>query len=229
MKIINKIFLLFLIILFSACQNFQKKTLNAKELFEKTKSQAKRGYYIEALEGISKLKYQFPYSPYSVKADLLKADIAFDQGEWEQALKTYEIFSDLYPRHEKAPYAYFRQVLSWDRQVPKKAARDLSLAQGALKSADNFIKKYPQSPHIKEVKKIKKEILQRLEEKELHIAGFYLKKSRYKAALGRLQDLIKKNPSKKNLKTALTLALRAVRKENNKEMEKNILNKLKNL
>ena len=228
MKIINKILLLLMLCL-NACQSFQKKTLSAKELFEKTKSQAKRGYYIEALEGISKLKYQFPYSPYSIQADLLKADIAFDQGEWGQALKTYEIFLELYPRHEKAQYAYFKQVLSWNRQVPKKAARDLSLAQGALTAAEGFIKKYPKSLHLEEVKKIKKEILQKVEEKELHIARFYFKTSRYKAALGRLKDLIKKSPSKKNLKLALLLAKRAAKKQNNKKLEQEYSEKLKKI
>ena len=80
-----------------ACQSFEKTPKTAQDMLEKAQSQAKRGYYIEALDTILKLKYQFPYSTQAEKADLLKADVSFDQTEWESASKAYQTFIQLHP------------------------------------------------------------------------------------------------------------------------------------
>ena len=196
-----------------SCQSFNKDAKTAHEMLEKAQSQANRGYYLEALETILKLKYQFPYSTQAAKADLLKADVFFEQMEWESASKAYQNFIHLHPSHVEAEYAYYKQILSWNRQIPKIPARDLSLSDKALSLITSFLKKYPKGKYIKEIEGIKNKIHDKITKKEIQIARFYFKKEKYsKETLNRLDTVILKYPESKWQKEALDLALKFAEK-----------------
>lgn len=220
------IFLLISFLPILHCSNLNKKPETDQDFFEKAQGQFKRGLYLEALDTILELKYQFPYSPYSVSGDLLTADVHFDQRDWPMAQKAYRMFIDLYPQHKKVEYAYFRQVLSWNHQIPKIAGRDLSLSDKTIEVVKTFLKKYPKSKWADQVKKIKDEIYQRKIEKELKIAQLYFKKKKYNPALDRLEFLIKEHSQSKWYKQALVLAVKISQKMENKKLEKKYLKKL---
>jgi len=193
----------------SACQSFNKDAKTAPELLKKAQSQANRGYYVEALDTILKLKYQFPYSAQAKKADLLKADVFFDQGEWESATKAYQNFIHLHPYHPEVEYAFYRQVVSWNRQIPRIPDRDLSLSDKALNLIVEFLKKYPKGKHTKEIKEVQTEIHDKLTKKEIQIAQFYFKKKKFsKETLKRLDTVISKYPKSKWHQEALDLAMK---------------------
>ncbi len=196
-----------------ACQSTDKTAKTAQELFEKAQGHAKRGYYTEALEAILKLKYQFPYSVQAKKADLLKADIFFEQTEWESAAKAYQTFIYLHPAHSKLEYAYYRQIVSWNRQIPRISDRDLSLSEKALSLISDFLKKHSKGKYAKQVKNIQNEIHDKLTEKEIQIAQFYFKKKKYSTeTLNRLDAVILKYPKSKWRRKALSLALKFAEK-----------------
>ena len=196
-----------------ACQSFNKDAKTASQLLEKAQSQSKRGYYVEALDTILKLKYQFPYSSQVEKADLLKADIFFNQMEWKSASKAYQNFIHLHPSHSEVEYARYRQILSWNRQIPKIPDRDLSLSDKALSLISDFLKKYRKGKYTKEIQKINNEIHDKITKKEIQIAQFYFKKKKYsKETLNRLETVILKYPKSKWNKEALDLALKFAEK-----------------
>ena len=195
--------------LWTSCQSLNKPAKTAQEMLEKAQSQAKRGYYAEALSTILKLKYQFPYSTQAEKADLLKADVFFEQMEWESAGKAYQNFIHLHPSHSKAEYARYRQILSWNKQIPKIPDRDLSLSDKTLSLITGFLKKQKKGKYTKEIKDIKNKIHDKLTKKEIQIAQFYFKKKKYsKETLNRLDIVISKYPKSKWQKEALDLALK---------------------
>lgn len=201
----------FIIISFflGACQSADKTTKTAQELLETAQSQAKRGYYVEALDTILKLKYQFPYSTQATKADLLKADVFFDQQEWESAGKAYQNFIQLHPLNSEVEYAYYRQILSWNRQIPKIPDRDISLSDKAISLINDFVKKHSKGKYIKQVREIQTEIHDKITKKEIQIVQFYFKKKKYsKETLDRLDTVILKYPKSKWHQEALDLALK---------------------
>lgn len=211
-----------------ACQSFNKNAKTAKEMLEKAQSQANKGYYAEALSTILKLKYQFPYSVQAQKADLLKADVFFDQMEWESASRAYQNFIHLHPSHSSAEYARYRQILSWNRQIPKIPDRDLSLSNKALSLIVNFLKKHPKGKYTKEIKDIKTEIHDKLTKKEIQIAYFYFKKKKYsKETLKRLNTVILNYPKSKWRKEALNLALKFAEKLGDSSKMKYYLKQIK--
>lgn len=215
-------------LLLSACQSFNKEAKTAPEMLEKAQSQADRGYYIEALDTILQLKYQFPYSDQAKKADLLKADVFFDQQEWESASKAYQNFIHLHPSHSKVEYAFYRQILSWNRQIPKIPDRDLSLSDRALSLITEFLKKYPKGKYIKEIKDMQNEIHDKITKKEIQIAQFYFKKKKFsKETLNRLDNVILKYPKSKWQKEALDLAIKFAKQLGDNSKVKNYSKQIK--
>ena len=211
-----------------ACQSSDKTAKTAQELFEKAKNQAKRGYYVEALNTILKLKYQFPYSTQAEKADLLKADVFFDQTEWESAGKAYQTFIHLHPAHSEVEYAYYRQIVSWNKQIPRIPDRDLSLSEKTLSLISDFLKKYSKGKYSKQVKDIQNEIHDKLTKKEIQIAQFYFKKKKYsKETLNRLDAVILKYPKSKWRQEALALALQFAEKLGNSSKMKQYSKQIK--
>ena len=189
-------FILFIFFFFLACETTDKeRSLTAQELLAKAERQSNRGYYLEAIETLSKLKYLYPYSEFGSQADLLKADMAYKQSEWNQAEQSYRNFQALYPSHSKKEYAHFRQILSLDRQISKVATKDISLSKRILKVISSFEKTFPKSEYKEEVLKVKNEIYNKQAEKEYKIASFYFKKKQYKATLNRL-DVVFNNYQK---------------------------------
>ncbi len=211
-----------------ACQSSDKTPKTAQDLLEQAQSQAKRGYYVEALDTILKLKYQFPYSAQAEKADLLKADVFFDQTEWESAGKAYQTFIHLHPAHSEVEYAYYRQITSWNKQIPRIPDRDLSLSDKALNLISDFLKKDPKGKYTKQVKVIQNEIHDKITKKEVQIAQFYFKKEKYsKETLNRLDTVILKYPKSKWHQEALGLALKFAEKLGNSSKMKHYSKQIK--
>ena len=53
-----------------------------------------------ALDKLRMVKNRFPYSKFSVLAQLKIADVYFLQESFTEAAAAYETFGDLYPKHE---------------------------------------------------------------------------------------------------------------------------------
>ena len=215
------------IFIFTACQTTKdEQSQTAKALYEKAQKQSKRGYYLEAQETISKLTYQYPYSPFSVKAELLKADSAYEQADWEQAEKAYQVFIELYPHRKEREYAHWRQILSLNHQIPKTADRDLTLSKKILTVIHLFQRRFPKSSYKSQVDKIKTEVYNRQAEKEFKIASFYFKKKEYTASLGRLDVVIKNYALSSWYNSAVLLAQKIAKKLDSTALTKKYSNKL---
>ena len=222
-----KYLLIFLSFLTVHCQSVQK-SMAEKALFERAQSRAKRGYYVEAAEAILQLKYRFPYSSHIPQTDLIRADMLFDQGEFLDSQKSYQNFIRLYPLNKKKRYAFYKQILSGDRRVPKKAGRDLSASEEVLRLAKDFLKQYKRGEYVKEVKEILAAMYHRKAEKEFQIAYFYFKKNKIsQETLNRLDKVISLYSKTPTYSKALDLALKIARKLGDKKKTNWYLSKIK--
>ena len=202
----------------TGCQT-TSKVHTAQELFDKAKKQIKNGYSVEALETISKLQYRFPYSPLNAKADLLKADMAFQQNEWEKAYQYYQTFLKLHPHHSSKEEAEFGKILSLKNQMPSVATRDITVSKKLIQETKKFLKTYPKSEYVKRVKTIQVDIRNLEAEKEFQIGKFYFSKAHYSAALNRLDTVIQKYKKTNWYQPALQLAMEIAKKLNNSTLK----------
>ncbi|MFT6604810.1 MAG: outer membrane protein assembly factor BamD, partial [Bacteriovoracaceae bacterium] len=105
----------------------------AEVLYKEAQMLVDDGRYLMATEKLNSLRSQFPYSYFATHAELLQADILFDQENFVEAAAAYILFKDFHPRHKKISYVVWRIAESFNNQRPASYDRDLSPLYEAIK------------------------------------------------------------------------------------------------
>lgn len=194
MKIILKhvSVLLFILVLFSGCSSdeISGKT-EAEVLYKEALDYFERGRFLLATEKVGQLKSRYPYSFYSTHAELLQADILFEQENFVEAAASYIVFKDLHPRHNKMSYVLWKIAESFYKQLPSTFDRDLAPADEAKRYYTRIIKEYPSSEYTSDAKERIRTAIQMQESKDKYIADFYYKTGVFDAARFRYLDILK--------------------------------------
>ncbi len=80
----------------------------AQELFETANDFMAEKDYLAAAERYNKLRDAYPFSPYTVQAELSLGDAYFLDGEYAAAVEAYKDFEALHPRHESIAYVLYQ-------------------------------------------------------------------------------------------------------------------------
>jgi len=163
---------------------------NPEEMYKDAMDDLESERFQAALEKLRTVKNKFPYSKYSVMAQLSIADLFFAQETFPEAASSYELFRELHPKHEKAPYALYRAGESYFLDIPGNRARDISSAYKSLDAFNEFSGKYPSDPQAADARKRVKEVREIIAEKEFTIARFYQKRDKWDAAKSRFQKVV---------------------------------------
>ena len=75
-----------------------------QEIFEAGNDAMREKNYSQAIVYYSRIKDDFPFSPYVIEAELALADAHYLDGEYPLAAEAYKDFETLHPRHEAIPY-----------------------------------------------------------------------------------------------------------------------------
>lgn len=150
--------------------------------------------YLIALDKLRMLKTRFSYSSYGVLAHLRVGDVYFLQESFPEAAAAYETFVELFPKHEKSPYAQFRAGESYFNDIPTKIARDMRSADSAIRAYDIYLKRWPNHEFSNSAQEHRKQAFERLAEKELSIGEFYIRRKKPSAAKIRFEKLIESFP-----------------------------------
>jgi outer membrane protein assembly factor BamD len=143
-----------------------------------------------------------PQISYSAEVLMARAEGYYRERRFADAADTYGRFMELHAAHPWAPYALFRQGMSYVHQI-KSADRDPTFAQKARQAFENLIANYPNSDPVTYAHDELAWSIDQLAEHELSIAHFYLRTDRPAAALARLEDLRRAYPDTPAARTAL--------------------------
>jgi outer membrane protein assembly factor BamD len=178
-------------------------SLTARQNYEKGLEELKEENYPEAIRFFSFVKQKFPFSKYAVLAELALADTQFARGAYQEAIDTYKTFARLHPTHEKVEDGYVANKIcqcyvqdmpsDWFL-VPPSYEKDQTAVRDAYRELTDFIDKYPDSKHLAEVVKLRKEVMARLIEHEVYVARFYLDGGHPRAAIGRIESALRRYP-----------------------------------
>lgn len=168
-----------------------------KELFEDAMKKVEKGRYDEARLLFNVVVTTYPDSEYLPKAKLAIADSFYLEGgstNLEQAIGGYKDFAQYFPTHplacdvlNKVSEAYMRQIVAYNR--------DWTNARKAENQLKATLQKCGSSPLQPQLKENLRRVQQVLGLHELDIARFYIdNRQAYKAAEGRLRDIIEKYP-----------------------------------
>ncbi len=191
--------LLFLIgpfVLSCSSQRPQGKT-KAEVLIKEASILVKKGNYILATEKLNNIRSKYPYSYYATHAELLQAEILFEQENYIEAAGAFILFKEFHPKHKKMAYVIWMIGESYYKQLPNTFDRDLAPGVEAMKYYRELITSFPESEHNKNSIDRIKFIQEQLELKEKYIADFYFKTKDYESARHRYLDILERFHSEK--------------------------------
>lgn len=144
------------------------------------------------------IRANYPYTRYAALSELREADCLASQDKHAEAIEIYQRFARVRASHEDVPYARFKAAESQYEQIPNEwflsppaHERDLRAARDALKDLRRFLLDFPDDRNAGEAQAMEKRTLALLAKHELYVADFYLTREQPKAAIGRLQDLLR--------------------------------------
>jgi outer membrane protein assembly factor BamD len=185
----------FLIIVFLAgCATLKDKDeMPAEDLAKKGLDLYNHGRYFLAVETFNTIKERFPFSRFSLLAELKSADCKFYMKEYPEAIDLYKKFEQDHPTNEAIPYvlfqigrSHFRTLSSFDRET--------SGAHEAIKIFERLTRNHPKSSYVEEAKVMIRKSINFLADHELYVARFYFRTKEYDQARGRAEYLISAYP-----------------------------------
>ncbi len=165
----------------------------ASELIYDGMENYKEGDYDDALENFQKLQDMYPFNKYAILAELKEADSYYHLEKYEDAVMVYEEFETLHPKNEAIPYVIYQQGLCYFEQI-RTPDREQTSGYKAIEIFDRVKADYPNTEYAKKADKMIMESLKSIAAHELYVGKFYFKAKNYKAALSRLQKLVKQFP-----------------------------------
>ncbi len=170
-----------------------RKDLPPEVLYQQALEQVEDGAYEPAQKTLDFLRDQYPFSKFAVEAELLEADMLFDQEKYEEAAAAYRAFEELHPTHSKLGYAVFRRGLSYE-ELSLPPDRDQTGTHNAIEAYQKLLYLRPEGEHAAEARERMEKLRQRLAEHELYVARYYKRRKMYDAARGRVAYLVRNFP-----------------------------------
>lgn len=162
----------------------------AQELFEAGNDAMREKDYISASGYYTKLKDNFPFSPYAVEAELSLADCYFLDEEWDMAADAYKEFESLHPRHQAIPYVLFNIGMADINGYPS-IDRPATQIEEAYFYFQRLRESYPNTEYAEVAAEKMAECRRIMAEHEMFYADFYFRMERYASALARYQIIIR--------------------------------------
>jgi outer membrane protein assembly factor BamD len=196
-------FLVLLLLIVACSSDKPKGRTEAEVLFKEAEELIEAERFILATEKLNAIKTQHPYSFYATPAELMQADILYEQESYVESAAAYLLFRDFHPRHEKIPYVIYRIADSFYKQIPDTIDRDLEPALESIKYYEEVVAKYADSSYKKKAEKRIGEAKKMLRQKDQYIADFYFKTDKYSPARYWYLDILENHQDKKTRNHAM--------------------------
>lgn len=152
-----------------------------------------RGRYSTALEAFKDVQDQFPFSKYSLLAELKSADANFYMKQYPEALVMYQEFESKHPTNEAMSYVLFQIGMCHFKQIDT-TDRDQAATHEAISVFTRLVRTYPLSSYVDEAKLRVRMARELLAENELYVARYYLRTGALAAAISRLELMLAQYP-----------------------------------
>lgn len=151
------------------------------------------GEYSSALKIFDNLRDSYPFSKYSLLADLKAADCHYYLHEYMEARGLYEEFESSHPTNEAMPYVLFQIGMCSYKQIGT-IDRDTSVAVRSIQAFTRLLRVYPDSPYTSEAKARIEAGRNFMARHEMYVAAFYVRTEEFTQAEGRLKFLLATYP-----------------------------------
>ena len=147
------------------------------------------GSWSEAINLFQKVETKYSFSEWAPRATLMIMYIYYESSEYYQSLEYANKYKKLYPSSKNITYVDYLIGLVFYEQIST-VARDQTYTKEALKKFNELIDNNPNSIYAKEAKYKIDLINEQLAGKEMYLARYYMKKSKWVAAIKRLNIIL---------------------------------------
>jgi outer membrane protein assembly factor BamD len=221
----KKLVYLLLIVSLSGCALFKKdedETNNwtLERLYSEAKRSMQRQNYNRAIELYEFLETRYPFGVYGQQALLDLAYVYYKMGNHEQALSTTDRFISLYPQNSHVDYAYYLQGLInfnknkslTDRVIKTDASqREVTAAYASFQNFSELLERFPASRYADDAAQRMVYLRNLLAQHEIHVAGYYLRRRAYIAAINRARYVVENYSKTPSVPDALVIMAKAYR------------------
>ena len=152
-----------------------------------------RGKYEKAKQSFETLLNQYPFSEYSLLAELKTADSNYYLDNYEEALLQYKDFEEHHPTNEAIPYVMFQMAMCNYNQIDT-IDRDTSPATNAIYAFSRLLRSFPDSVYTEEARARIMAGRNFLASHEYYVASFYERTYAHEEAIARLEYLLRQYP-----------------------------------
>ncbi len=167
----------------------QPPTDTAQELVQAGNRAMQDKDYDEAIEYYQKLKERYPFSPYTLQAELGLADAYFLDGQMRAAEGAYKEFESLHPGSEDIPYVLFQIGRSNFKQFKSIDLPQENITE-ALEYFTRVVQGYPESEYAEKSEDFVTKCRRFQAEHELFVADFYWRRGEYLSAWKRYRYVL---------------------------------------
>lgn len=161
----------------------------AQEIFEAANDAMGDKNYVRAVELYNKLRDTYPFSPYTIDAELSLADAYYLDEEYELAAETYKDFEALHPRHQAIPYVVYQTGMSLLHQF-RSIDRATTILDDAYACFKRVVEMYPDTPYVQGAREKMARCRQLVAEHELYIADVFWHMKKYGIAWKRYEYIV---------------------------------------
>src|SRR5499433_2557334 len=163
----------------------------AEALYEEGTRYFAEKRYARAIDTLTKLKTEYPFSPQLTEAELKIGDAYYLNQQYPEAINAFKEFQSMHPTNENIAFVVYRlgqahldQFTSIERDQ-----KNTEIAKGYF---ENVITNYPKSPYAAPAREQLAKCVGYLAEYDFNVASFYLKQEKYPAARERFEEIVRK-------------------------------------
>jgi len=164
-------------------------SLPVEELYNRGVDEMNAKRYVAAAKQFDLVEQNYPYSTWSVNAQLMQGYSQYLQQHFTDAIGTLDRFIQLHPAHRDIAYAYYLRALSFYEQISD-IQRDQKATGEAITALQEVVNRFPDSAYARD-SMLKIDLCRdHLAGKEMEIGRWYEKQHLYTAAIGRFQRVV---------------------------------------
>ena len=191
---------------------------NITEAYETAQTAMLSGNYRRAIQIFEALQARFPFSDLSKQIQLELMYAYYKSGSREQAIDAADTFMRENPTHPRVDYALYVKALSYFEQDPgfleRMFRKDMSKrppkdAEEAFSLFRRLVERYPASEYAADAEQRMVYLKNRLAAYQNAVAGYYLRRGAYVAALNRAKTAVEEYNGADSTKDSLDIMIAA--------------------
>ncbi len=190
----------------------------AEELYAQAQEEMKDNNLDKAIKSLESLQSRYPYGRYAQQAQMEIAYAYYKHDEPDAALTAVDRFIKQYPNSANLDYIYYlKGVINFvdnsgffkrlSQQDP--AERDPQAVRDSFDAFRELVTRFPESRYAPDARVRMQYLINVLARSEIRVAGYYLRRGAYVAAVNRANNVLKEFPQTPQTRDALQIMVQA--------------------